>query len=69
MTDRYDTAAAAAIVLIGEVVNTQEIVGGSLIILACLVNEMNFGLSSTAKIPPPPPPAIENSAGSQTKLL
>lgn len=59
----------AAVVLIGEVTNAQEMVGGSLIILACLVNEMSFGQSSTAKTPPPPAAAIGNSTGSQTKLL
>jgi drug/metabolite transporter (DMT)-like permease len=58
----------AAVVLIGEVTNAQEMVGGSLIILACLVNEMSFGQSSTAKTPPPAA-AIGNSTGSQTKLL
>ena len=57
----------AAVVLIGEVTNAQEMVGGSLIILACLVNEMSFGQSSTAKTPPAA--AIGNSTGSQTKLL
>lgn len=64
MNDRYCTA---AVVLIGEVINAQEMVGGSLIILACLVNEMSFGQSSTATIAPAA--ATGNSTGNQTKLL
>ena len=64
MNNRYYTA---SIVLIGEVINAQEMVGGSLIILACLVNEMSFGQSSIAMIAPAA--ATGNSTGSQTKLL
>jgi len=53
------------VVLIGEVTSIQEMVGGTLIILGCLVNEINFDKFSKAH----KPTTLKSSVGNQTKLL